>query len=1290
MSPDRPRRAALAVLALLLVGCGRTPEQPAGPAAGGGLFSEVARESGIAFDHRSGATGKFLLPEIMGGGAGFLDYDGDGLLDVYLVQSGKLGAPDDAVANRLYRNEGSGRFAEVTDAAGVADPGYGMGCAAGDFDNDSDVDLYVTNLGPNVLYRNEGDGTFTDVTETAGVGGPGWTTSAAFVDYDGDGDLDLFATNYVGWSDAPAFTSKRCFATTGARDYCAPGSYDAPSFDSLYRNEGDGTFTDVSLESGIHSRAGTGLGVLCADLDGDSRVDIYVANDQMPSFAWINLGQGRFAERAVELGIAVDEAGNSQAGMGVASMDVDADGDLDLWKVHLHRESHILYLNQGGFFDDATSRLGLAAPTRGPTGFGTGFLDVHLDGRQDIFVADGRVQYVVDSSDAEDVYAEPNQLLMQTEEGGFVEHRPAPGSALALTENSRAAAFGDYDNDGDLDVLVANRDGAARLLRNDAPREGSFVTLRLVDRHGRDAYGTRVTTVVGGRSQVRLAHAAYSYCATNDPRVHVGLGRHEAVERVDVRWPDGSTGTYGPFQAGRFVEIAQSARESGDANSHVEHDPEREDTFRSHRAEFQAIADELARGTNQYFGHAQIEALKRQVTAPDVEPKLRIRARVLLTLELLRIGDVDGAVESVEAALAEAKADDMPAGLLPGIHRVRGLAYLRKAEVQNCIARHNADCCIFPLRGGGVHEQAQPARRAKESYLYMLKHSPEDLKLRWLLNLVAMALAEYPGGVPEEYRIAPEAFASDADPGRFTDVAPKLGVDSFNLCGGCIVDDFDLDGRLDIVTSTSDPAGPVAFYRNTGRGKFEDRSAASRIDDQLGGLNSQGADYDNDGDVDVLILRGAWLFDEGRIRNSLRAQQRGRHVHRRDRTRRAWPLRPYPTQAAAWGDFDNDGDLDLYVGNESARGVRPVGRRRLPLAAVRQRRRRHVRGRGRRECRCDERPLLQGRRRGGLRQRRRPRPVRLERTGPNRLYRNDGRRGVHRRRRRGGVSEPEGRSFADLVLRLRQRRLARSVRRPLRRQGFEDVAADFLGLPQPATPPSLYRNNGDGRFDRRDAESAGTGPCLLADGGQLRRPGQRRVARHLSGDRRPGLPDADAQRDAAQRSRPALPGRDHRGRIRPPAERPRGRVRRPGQRRRPGSLPSARRLLSRRQVRQRAVPQPRPRQSLPGARAGGPADQPGGLRGAGHGDGLDFGGATPHPPCGGLGQQLRRLSPATGDRTRKGHGNRRDRSALAGLGNPADSRRNSGRRGDPGQGGRARISGVALPRRPPVGKPPRP
>jgi len=1014
------------------------------------IFTDVTAQSGIHFVHHSGAAGKYLMPEIMGGGAGLVDLDGDGHLDIYLV--------DSAGPNRLFINDGDAAFRDRTAHAGVGDDGYGMGCAAGDFDNDGDMDLYVTNLGSNVLYRNDGDGTFTDVTAAAGVGDESWSTSAAFLDYDADGDLDLFVTNYVDWSDTPAFTMKQCFSSSGARDYCSPQAYAAPTFDTLYRNNGDGTFQDVSAAAGFRAKAGTGLGVVCTDLDGDGRIDIYVANDQMPSFAWINAGDGTFVESAVRLSCAVDEMGKSQAGMGVDAADIDDDGDQDLWKVHLHRESHVLYLNEGTYFDDVTSRWRLAGLTRRATGFGTALFDYDLDGLLDAFIANGRVQIIADTTATDDPYAEANQLLRQVEPGRFEDVTSRAGPALARIASSRAAAFGDYDNDGDVDILIVNRDGSARLLRNDAPDRGNACTIRVLDRHGRDAFGARVRCEIGDQTRTFEVRSAYSYCAANDPRLHVGLGAAARIDRVEVRWPDLPDSTpdlYGPFDAGVVIVIRQ-----GDAVAAVD--------------EFRAIAAGLSAGSNPYFGRAQIGALETQLDAPLVTARDRIRTRAALCVELLRVGEVDEAVAQIETAMLSAGRDPALDGLLTGLHRIRGLAYLRKAEVENCVKRHNADCCLFPLHDGGVHDVPAPAVAAAASYAELLRRRPGDLKARWLYNLAHMAIGDYPEAVPAADRIGPEAFDSEYDIGRFTDVARSLGVDAFNLCGGSIVEDFDGDGLLDIATSTWDPDGPFTFYRNNGDGSFEDASASSGLADQLGGLNCIGGDYDNDGDVDILVLRGAWLYDDGQIRNSLlRNNGDGTFT---DVTRRAGLAMPArPTQTAAWGDFDNDGDLDLFIGNESRLEMPDASGGDYPSQLYRNngdgtftdiaasagvRNDRYCKGVAAGDFDND----------GDM-------DIYVSNIGPNRLYRNDGDWTFTDVAAQAGVLAPQGRSFAawffdydndgwlDLFVTAYDARV-------------EDVAADALGLASQATSPCLYRNNGDGTFTNVAADTGLDHPWL--------------------------------------------------------------------------------------------------------------------------------------------------------------------------------------------------------------------
>jgi enediyne biosynthesis protein E4 len=488
----------------------------------------------------------------MGGGAALFDMDGDGYLDLYLVQSGSVLKPDTKdPPNRLYRNRGNGTFEDVTKGSGADIGGYGMGVAAGDYDNDGDVDLFVTSAGPNVLLRNDGGGHFSDATAKAGVAGRGWSTSAAFFDGDADGDLDLFVLRYINWSAAGEL---QCFSLTGAPDYCSPRNYDAPLSAILYRNNADGTFTDVSERARLHTAFGNGLGVVITDVDKDGRPDVFVANDAMPNQLWINRGQLQFENEALLRGTAVDEDGSAKSGMGVDAKDVDDDGDEDLLVVNLDGESDSLYRNDGNFFSDATAAAGLRAVSRPFTRFGTAWLDFDNDGWLDLYQANGRVGQQAERY-GPDVYAEPSLLFRGASGGTFIEVRPRGGTASLLIASSRAAAFGDIDNDGGVDVVVVNRDRAPFVLHNIAPNRGHWLMFRLVEPNGRDSLGAQVTLAIGARRLSRTARAAYSYLASNDPRVHIGLGAATKVTGVSVRWPNGTTEAFGDVDADRVVTL---------------------------------------------------------------------------------------------------------------------------------------------------------------------------------------------------------------------------------------------------------------------------------------------------------------------------------------------------------------------------------------------------------------------------------------------------------------------------------------------------------------------------------------------------------------------------------------------------------------------------------------------------------------------------------------------------------------------------------------------------------------
>jgi len=541
---------------VVLAALGLASWQPAWSAAAPVVFEDVSAAVGIRFVHENGGSGEKYMVETMGSGACFLDYDDDGDPDLYLVQGAALAGFQGAtkLTNVLYRNEGLSadgtvRFRDVTLQAGVGDTGWGMGCAAADIDGDADIDLLVTNFGPDKLYRNNGDGTFTDITQAAGVGDSRWSASAAFADADADGDLDLYVTHYV---DHTIEANRPCSTLLGQRSYCPPGAY-SPVPDSFYRNRGDGTFVEEPAAA-RPSRPGNGLGVIWSDLNQDQRPDIYVANDSSPNFLFVNQG-GMFREDALVAGVAVNDDGRWEAGMGVEAADLNGDGLMDLFVTHLAMETNTLYLNLGnGQFADASLPSGLGPLSYRLVGFGTAALDFDLDGDLDLLVVNGHVEDTAEESFDNITYAQRPQLLENTGKGRFRDVGSAHGAIFSERLVGRGLALADVDGDGDLDAVITTSGGRARLLLASGA-VGSWIELDLRQKGPNPfAIGAWVTIRSGSRTQVREVRTSSSYLSQHDRILHAGLaGARQAL--VEVQWPGGPRERFGPLRAGRLHRL---------------------------------------------------------------------------------------------------------------------------------------------------------------------------------------------------------------------------------------------------------------------------------------------------------------------------------------------------------------------------------------------------------------------------------------------------------------------------------------------------------------------------------------------------------------------------------------------------------------------------------------------------------------------------------------------------------------------------------------------------------------
>jgi len=520
---------------------------------------DATKAAAIAFTHTDGSSGQRYIVETVTAGLALFDYDGDGDVDVYFLSGAPLRGTkvDVPPRNALYRNEGGWKFTDVTDDAGVGDTGHGLGAAAADYDNDGDLDLFVNNYGPNVLYRNDGKGAFTDVTLEAGVqGGNTVGAGASFFDMDGDGDLDLYVANYVNFTyDTHVVHSQDGFPTyAGPRDY-------SPEPDLLYRNNGDGTFSDVSAESGVGRHAGTGMGLVCVDYDNDRDTDVFILNDVSGNFLFNNDGTGKFEEVGLAAGAAYNVYGDELGSMGVDCGDYNNDGWLDLFMTSYQGELPVLYENLGeGGFQDVTLATGAGAGSFPHVNWGTGLVDFDNDGDRDLFIACGHLHDTIDSFDDSTAYRVRNILLMNTGDGKFTDVSDLAGDGMSPQQSSRGAAFDDLDNDGDVDAVILNSRSRPTLLRNESRTGNHWIQVRLRGvETNRDGVGAHVKVTAGDLVQLDEVHSGRGYQGHHGMRLHFGLGPRDRVDRIEVRWIGGGVDVVEDVEVDRRIVITEGA-----------------------------------------------------------------------------------------------------------------------------------------------------------------------------------------------------------------------------------------------------------------------------------------------------------------------------------------------------------------------------------------------------------------------------------------------------------------------------------------------------------------------------------------------------------------------------------------------------------------------------------------------------------------------------------------------------------------------------------------------------------
>jgi enediyne biosynthesis protein E4 len=518
-----------------------------------------ADRSGIQWTHTSGKSPEHYLPETTGAGCAFLDYDNDGWMDIYFVNSGKCDFfnPNPPLRNALYHNNRDGTFTDITEKAGVAGGGYGQGVAVGDYDGDGFPDLYVTQYGRNILYHNNGDGTFTDVTAKAGVAAPGWSSSAVWFDYDNDGKLDLFVCQFVEFSKEK---NKDCRTGEDAkRGYCIPHVY-RPTASWLFHNNGDGTFSDVSKASGIAAHLGKAWGVVATDINNDGRIDLFVANDTVANFLFENRGGGQFDEIGEPAGIAYSADGRPRSGMGVDSADFDQDGWMDLFVANVDHEMYSLYRNNHDeSFDDRADATGIANATRLMSGWGLKFFDFDNDGNLDLLLANGNPDDLIEQIHPQVKYEEPPLLFRGTGKG-FQNISEQSGPIFSQPLSARGMAIGDFNNDGAIDVLISVNNAAPVLLRNNVGAQNHWLGIKLVGKKSNiDAVGARITYQAQDLKRSRMKVGGGSYLSDHDPRIVLGIGKRTKIDWLEIKWPmpSGATERFTDLPLDRYVTIVE-------------------------------------------------------------------------------------------------------------------------------------------------------------------------------------------------------------------------------------------------------------------------------------------------------------------------------------------------------------------------------------------------------------------------------------------------------------------------------------------------------------------------------------------------------------------------------------------------------------------------------------------------------------------------------------------------------------------------------------------------------------